>query len=182
MPQGGNIVTFDEALRQYADLRGRWQRGSLTQEQFVAAVGQLRVQDQRGVWWQLHPTAGTWLYYDGRAWQSAPSPGAQASQRAAYPPMAAPSARPAAAQTIARSMPAGATRAAPQASGDRGKPLAQRSQRWFNVASIVGGGAAGLLWLLYSSIRSVREGLDLITPLIMIALPILWRRLRGAGA
>lgn len=173
-------MTFDEALRQYADLQARWQRGWLTQEQFVAAVSQLRVQDQRGVWWQLHPTAGTWLYYDGRTWQAAPSPTPQAPQRAAYPQSAAQPMRQGVAPAAARPMPAGVPGAVPRPTGgDRGKPLAQRSQRWFNIASIVGGGVAGTLWLLYSSIRSAREGIDVITPLIMIALPIVFAVLRG---
>jgi len=58
-------------------------------------------------------------------------------------------------------------------------PLAQRSQRWFNTASIVGGGIAGILWYLYSSIRSAQEGKDLLTPLIMVLLPMAIAALRG---
>jgi len=50
--------------------------------------------------------------------------------------------------------------------------LAQRSQHWFDMASIAGGGIAGALWYIYSSIRSSYEGKDLLTPLIMVLLPV----------
>jgi len=165
-------VTFDEATRQYADLRARVHAGWMTQEQFAAAVGQLRVQDQRGVWWQLHPN-GSWLYWDGRAWQAAPSRTASAGP----PPRSQPAAAPAQRPSVAR--PQAATRAPRATADDRHRPLAQRSQGWFNTASIVGGGIAGVLWFLYSSIRSSREGLDFVTPIIMVALPILITVLRG---
>lgn len=155
-------------MRQYADLRARVQAGWMTQEQFAAAVSQLRVQDQRGVWWQLHPN-GSWLYWDGRAWQASP---ARAAPAAGRPPQPQPTAAPAQARGVPGPRAAATPTARPAVAEGR-KPLAQRSEGWFNTASIVGGAIAGVLWLLYSSIRSSREGLDLITPLIMVALPIL---------
>lgn len=164
-------MTFDDALRQYADLRAQAQAGRLTREQFTAAVGQLRVQDQRGVWWQLHPN-GFWLYWDGRAWQAPQSQPAPAAARAA------PS-QPSAAPARGRPAPAPAPSTAARPAADGRRALAQRSQGWFNTASIVGGGIAGVLWFLYSSIRSSREGLDLVTPLIMVLLPIVITALRG---
>lgn len=173
-------MTFDEAVRQYADLRARVQAGWLTQEQFAAAVSQLRVQDQRGVWWQLHPN-GSWLYWDGRAWQAPLAQPAPSAAPAAPPRPAAARPRPASApprgRPVARPRPVAPTARA--AGDDRRKPLAQRSQHWFNTASIAGGGIAGVLWFLYSSVRSAQEGLDLLTPLIMVLLPIAIAALRA---
>ena len=52
-------------------------------------------------------------------------------------------------------------------------PLAQRPQRWWDLLSILGGVVAAILWFLYGGIRSGREGFDFITPLLMIAIPVI---------
>ncbi|PKL65986.1 MAG: hypothetical protein CVV32_02020 [Methanomicrobiales archaeon HGW-Methanomicrobiales-3] len=51
-------------------------------------------------------------------------------------------------------------------------PLAKRPQKWWDLLSILGGIVGAILWFLYGGIRSGKEGLDLITPLLMIAIPI----------
>jgi hypothetical protein len=51
-------------------------------------------------------------------------------------------------------------------------PLAKRPQKWWDLLSILGGIVAAILWFLYGGIRSGREGFDLITPLLMIAIPV----------
>ena len=52
-------------------------------------------------------------------------------------------------------------------------PLAKRPQKWWDLLSILGGVVAAVLWFLYGSVRSGREGFDLITPLLMIGIPII---------
>lgn len=165
-------MTFDDASRQYADLRARVQAGRLTQEQFFAAVAQLRVQDQRGVWWQLHPD-GHWLFWDGQAWQTAPTQPAPTTARRPRKASARAPAQSRRTPAQSRQAPAGARSSAART------PLAQRSQRWFDIVSILGGGAAGTLWYLYSSIRSEREGTDIESSLIMALLPVAIVVLRG---
>ncbi|MEI6502991.1 MAG: hypothetical protein WCP21_18435, partial [Armatimonadota bacterium] len=74
------MMTFDQAVQRYAQLRNEVLAGRLSQEQFVAELANLQVQDQAGTWWRPDPATGNWLYFDGAAWrpyQAAPSPAPQ---------------------------------------------------------------------------------------------------------
>jgi uncharacterized Zn-binding protein involved in type VI secretion len=51
-------------------------------------------------------------------------------------------------------------------------PLKKRPQIWWDTLSVLGGVAVAVLWFIYAGIRSGREGFDLITPLLMIAMPL----------
>lgn len=67
-------MNFEQAQQQYAELRQRLQAGQLTAERFAAAAAQLRVQAPDGRWWQIDPSSGQWLYWDGAAWKPASPP------------------------------------------------------------------------------------------------------------
>lgn len=68
-------MTFEEAGQRYVQLRMAMTSGSLTMEDFNAAIAQLQVQDATGLWWQLDPSDGAWLFWNGQAWaRPAPSP------------------------------------------------------------------------------------------------------------
>lgn len=82
-------MTFDEANQAYAAWRAQFDAGAVTPEQFHQAVGQLRVADAAGVTWQIDPSYGGWLRWDGQQWIPA-----QTAQPAA-PPDAAADAQPA---------------------------------------------------------------------------------------
>ena len=55
----------------------------------------------------------------------------------------------------------------------KGVPLSKRPQKWWDLLSILGGIAAAVIWSLYAVIRSGQEGFDFITPLLMIAIPVI---------
>ena len=56
-------------------------------------------------------------------------------------------------------------------------PLAKRPQKWWDLLSILGGIASAILWLLYSG-NPYGEGVDLITCVLMVGLPVfmIWFR------
>ncbi len=61
-------MTFEEAGSRYAQLRDQYQAGQLDLGGFQAATAQLAVADPEGTWWQIEPTSGEWLMWNGSAW------------------------------------------------------------------------------------------------------------------
>jgi hypothetical protein len=181
-------MTFEQAMSRYAELNAQMQSGRMSREEFVQAVNQLRLQDGSGNWWQIDPATGGWITWNGSAWMPAspppPAPGVRqaASGLGGIPrPTGLPTSesvrdwvqstmRELAERTLSRDQ---------FMRESRETPIAQRSQRWWDTASIFGGALGGALWFLYSSIRASREGYDLITPLIMALIPILMVRFRA---
>jgi len=51
-------------------------------------------------------------------------------------------------------------------------PWHKRPQKWWDLLSILGGVAAAAIWFLYGSIRSGMEGFDIISPILMIGIPV----------
>jgi len=137
---------FSQLRQQYHQLVAQRNAGRLSPQQFNQMVAQLRAQDHTGAWWTIHPQTGGFLRYDGRQWVSATPPGG------------APPARPPTAVRAATPVPAA------------------RPSRW--RALIPFGGlilsiSCGVLWMLYTTLRvGQNEPVDLLTPLIMIALPL----------
>lgn len=159
-------MQFDEAQRRQADLAARLRQGTLSPSQYAEAVGKLQVMDPRGVWWQPSPDGTGWLRYDGTRWLAAIPPvqdGRQSPAGANTPPE-----RPKDFNEFKSSL---------MSVDDFKKiskevPLAKRPQKWWDLLSILGGIVGAILWFLYGGIRSGREGFDLITPLLMIAIPV----------
>ncbi|MBI4890297.1 MAG: hypothetical protein HY821_06705 [Acidobacteria bacterium] len=81
-------MTFEEAGARYGQLRAQWQTGMLPAEQFQQMVSQLGVQDAQGQWWQMEPSSGQWMMWNGAQWVQA----AQAQPAAPPPPPAQPAA------------------------------------------------------------------------------------------
>jgi hypothetical protein len=79
-------MTFEEAGQQYASFRMQVDAGRMSPADFEAAVGQLKVQDQAGAWWQMSP-GGEWLTWNGTAWAAAGAPAetAPATEHAPLP-------------------------------------------------------------------------------------------------
>jgi len=48
----------------YRHLVAAHRNGSLSQEKFLQACQELRLQDQQGIWWTIEGASGAWLYYD----------------------------------------------------------------------------------------------------------------------
>lgn len=153
-----------EAEMKRAELAARLRQGQITPEGYAAAIDALRFTDTSGRVWQPNPSGDGWLVWNGSAWQpgTPPVPG-----YAGAPVGEAP-----------RSKDFGEFRSSLMTVDEFKKmskdvPLAKRPQRWWDLLSILGGIAGAILWFIYGGIRSSREGFDLITPLLMIAIPII---------
>ncbi len=145
-------MNFDEATQRYTTLRQQYDAGQIDWNGLVAATGNLRLQDAEGRWWQIEPAGGIWHMWDGRAWVTT----------AGQPTGASPGAVPADPAASAGNVRKG---------NKQKKPLAQRSQKWWDAVSIVGGVVAAILWLMYTGLPASSEGVDIITPILMVAIP-----------
>ncbi len=71
---------FNKVQEQYAALRAQLDAGSITYEQFEAALRPLMFQDSQGRYWMIGVESGKWHMYDGQKWTqtdppvSAPAP------------------------------------------------------------------------------------------------------------
>ncbi len=179
-------MNFYEAEQKWIQFSAQLRSGQITSAQFADAMTGLRVTDSRGTIWQPSPSGDGWIFWTGSAWQ----PGIPEHQRvpipgSAYIPPAPPE--------------TSGSKTAPDAERSQGfnefksslmtvdefkkisknVPLAKRPQKWWDLLSILGGVAGAILWLIYGGIRSSREGFDLITPLLMIAIPVILVWFRG---
>jgi len=144
----GGIMDFSEAQRALQNLNARKMRDDISVQQYAAELNRLRVQDNSGRWWQPDPTSGAWLVWNGSTWQ----PGVPAAPDAA----------------------AGKKLMDMQEFREisRTQPWHKRPQKWWDLFSILGGCVSAVIWFLYSGVRSNVEGFDLISPFLMIGIPV----------
>ena len=155
-------MDFTEAEQRRAILSGQLARGQITQEAYTASINALRVTDSAGRIWQPAPSPSGWLCWNGTAWQPA------------MPPLAVMGNPPA--QKSAKDFnefKSSLMTIDEFKKVSKDVPLAKRPQKWWDLLSILGGIVAAVLWFLYGSVRSGREGFDLITPILMIGIPII---------
>jgi hypothetical protein len=148
-------MDFTQAEQQRHQLSGQLSRGQITHTDYTAAINAIRVTDSSGKWWQPDPAGTGWLCWDGKAWNKATPP----SKGTAVPGLELMSMDDF--KKVSKDV-----------------PLAKRPQKWWDLLSILGGIAGAILWFLYGSVRSGQEGFDLITPLLMIGIPIVLVRFR----
>ena len=67
-------MEFSEADRRYLELRELLSSKKITPGDYEKGAAQLRVLDEDGVWWAIHPRNGKWLRWDGKSWQLANPP------------------------------------------------------------------------------------------------------------
>ena len=169
-------MTFDEANQRYAQAAAMHNAGQISREQFWAMVGELKVLDGAGVWWQLSAD-GQWLSWNGAAWV----PGGQGAA-AASPQISAQKVQQMAGQAyqaygMAQSLASGNVAGALTGVARKISPLAGKSEKWWSVVSVLGGGAGGGLWYLYSTLDKGAKP-DYITSLVMLLVPVLLAVLR----
>lgn len=162
-------MNFDEARKRFARLNEQRTRGHISEEQYSAAVNELRVADASGVWWQPDPATGGWIFWNGSRWEKGD------------PPLKEP-------KTAATKRRGVQGAASPPQSGkmdiksfremSRTTPASRRPQPWWDFLSVLGGVAAAVLWFLYSSVNAAEGGYDFLTPLIMIGIPLILIRFR----
>ncbi|MCG7854734.1 MAG: hypothetical protein MIO88_02645, partial [Methanoregulaceae archaeon] len=163
--KGIKQMDFDEAQQRFARLTAQRGQGQITEDHYRTQVNELRVQDPSGTWWQPDPGSGGWIFWNGSAWV----PGT--------PPKSAGSAqKPRRESSKSQSVPARSTTFMDMKTFreiSRTQPLSQRPQKWFDLLSILGGIAVAVLWFIYGSIRAGTEGFDLITPILLIGIPVI---------
>jgi len=69
------MSNFMEIEVRYKALRERYERGALTQEEFLQQVAQGMSQDETGRWWTIHPENGMWHYRWKDEWRPGVPPG-----------------------------------------------------------------------------------------------------------
>ena len=85
-------MTFEEAEARFRELHTRMERGeTISRSEFEEQVSQLAVQHD-GLWWEIHPHTGKWMYFDGSGWVEGIPPGRDLSAEAPPTPMSAASA------------------------------------------------------------------------------------------
>lgn len=57
-----------EVEKKFRDLRERYITRSLSRERFQEEALKLRLQDDAGTWWQVLPSDGSWVRWDGARW------------------------------------------------------------------------------------------------------------------
>ncbi len=113
---------YRQAEDKYFRLRGQFDTGRLSQDEFDAALRELMIQDSQGRYWMLGADSGKWYYYDGAKWiLGDPYPGA--APRPNAPISAVPRAAPSA-PAQPRVRPASSLPPAPPPSAGRGFPVA----------------------------------------------------------
>ena len=158
-------MDFSEAERRRTFLSGQLTSGQITHETFTASINTLRVTDAAGRSWQPMPARAGWLCWNGTAWQPATPP--EFAKEGWTGPQPRSSAKDFS-EFKSSLMTVDEFRKV-----SKDVPLAKRPQKWWDLLSILGGIAGAVLWFIYGGIRSGQEGFDLITPLLMIAIPVI---------
>lgn len=161
-------MSFEQAMQRYQELCRQYHGQQINEAHFQDAVNQLRVQDSGQNWWQLS-YQGQWLRWNGTDWvpDNPPQSGGQlrpetVRQAAGYAQTAY-----GAAQSMAGGNPAAVlTRLARLL-----RPFAGKSERWWSIISILGGGVGGTLWYWYSTLDKNAKP-DLHTAVIMLLVPV----------
>jgi len=67
---------FREVEAAFDRLKGDFKAGKISQQEFIAALKQLRIKDDVGRFWMIGAQSGQWYYFDGTGWIQAKPPSA----------------------------------------------------------------------------------------------------------
>jgi hypothetical protein len=62
-------MDFHDAELKYAELKKQFDTGQIGAADFTSGVHELRLQDSKGVWWQIREQDGGWLRWNGSLWE-----------------------------------------------------------------------------------------------------------------
>jgi len=157
--------TLDQIQTSYRHLLAQYNARQLTWEQFAAQVSQLRTQDPNGVWWTIDPSSGSMLRFDGSQWVAAQPIASSPTYISTHRETGHPTGN--------------------RASAQAAQPVTPRSGlgRWrarviaTPILALVPAVACGGLWFLYTFLGTFKgeglSGIDFLTPLIIIGIPLL---------
>lgn len=159
-------MDFKEAEQKRAQLDNRLRNQEIPQTAYTAAINNLRVTDSYGRIWQPDPGSSGWIVWNGKGWQAGIPPVTAAPVPTTQPGMQDVS--------LERAKDFGEFKDSLMTIDDfkkmsRDIPLVKRPQKWWDLLSILGGIVCAVIWVVYSGIR---EGIDIITPILMIAIPV----------
>jgi hypothetical protein len=184
-------MDFNEAAKRYTELQVQRQNGSLSDQQYRTLIDQLRVTDQKGIWWQLDPGGTGWIFWNGTQWQPGTPP--LPVQTSPYMPPAShasgvrnPQPEPAETQNFSE-FRAGIMDKDTFNQISKSLPWNKRPQIWWDRLSIMMGIVMAVIWFVYSGIVPItslltkggmREGVDFISPILIVAMPLflIWKR------
>jgi len=83
-------MTFDELESKYYALKGKHAGGLLSDEEFLAEVEKLTLQDEHGRWWMIGAKTGKWYVSQAGEWVQAEPPGAAPAAEKVCPQCGAP--------------------------------------------------------------------------------------------
>jgi len=58
-------MDFAQVETRFKELKGKYDAGALTEEEFKAQLQELMIQDEQGRWWIIGYETGQWYYHDG---------------------------------------------------------------------------------------------------------------------
>lgn len=172
-------MNFQEAEDARRNLDTKKQNRELTAEAYTAGIEKIRIQDAQNCWWQPDPRGPGWLCWNGKEWVAGVPPG-QVTGASTGP-------APGAAGKTAPKKPV-EYHFRPVSDDEPGYKLMSlqqfiviartvywrsRPRKWWDLFSILFGITLAILWLIYSSLNPSSEGWDLITPLLMVAIPVI---------
>jgi len=158
-------MDFGEAARRYTELQVQRQNGSLSDQQYRTLIDQLRVTDEKGIWWQPDPGGTGWIFWNGTQWQPGTPPLPVQSSLSPHIP-AVQSDRTAPVTTDKKLMDTGTFREIARTTAWNKRP-----QKWWDLFAILIGVVSAIIWLLYSGAPKTSEGIDFISVFLMIGIP-----------
>jgi len=74
-------MDFPQVEAEFQRLKGQFEAGAITEDEFKAQLEELMIEDEEGKWWIIGYETGNWYYHDGEEWVRGEPP------RVARPPM-----------------------------------------------------------------------------------------------
>jgi hypothetical protein len=170
-------MNFEEAKRSYERYILQLRNGKISQDTFNRQVSELRVLDSYGRWWQPDPVTGNWLSWNGTRWEPGNPPSAGLSTGGSTV-----SSKSSAKKTSAMSGPAPPSQfMMAESFRETGNTTnwKNRSQKYWDLFAVLCGIAVAILWILYTGVPASSEGFDLLSPVLMIAMPVFLILFRG---
>jgi len=175
-------MNFQEAEAARRNLDTKKQNGKLSEEEYCAEINKIRITDTKNCWWQPDPRGPGWLFWNGKDWVAGVPPGPGT--------VAGPAPAPGAAGKTAPQKPAKPVEYhfRPVSDDEPGYKLMSldefrfhlktrswknRPRKWWDLFSILTGVALAAIWFVYTFLSPSSEGWDFITPLLMIAIPVI---------
>jgi len=68
---------FKEAEEAFNKIKKKFQKGEISQQEFIDQLKRLRIKDSEGRFWMIGVKSGSWYYFDGKDWVGSKPPSFQ---------------------------------------------------------------------------------------------------------